>query len=697
MFTTAHPRVATPHGGSAARTTHGTAKRIIATAAAFAIGGGFSLVAAIPASAAVTTTSYAEGRFLSGSLLGLNLDTVASLGYAEATNNGTQPTQTTNDPLDAEVLQTIEVASNPAPQIDLGGVLQLGPVAQYAQAGSDGTSLGASGAVRDDGAIGVGSDTTTPPANATLDLQALLGADFASTLLDLKLELGAIAAVAQADGEDASGDYQIADAVLTFSSPAIADLTPKVDSALQEVIDALSELVGPGGDLVDDVNGLLINLDPVLNLAGGSGNVTATINTGDLTDAVHAILEEEYGNGAVSFDLETGEVHVDLEQLLGGELNDLAPGTELLTDAVVNQILEGITTTVATIADQVVDKVEDALHDANVDIHADLSVNVAQAPLVQEVCRLVDRVLTTPVLQSLTSSDLRGILGQNGILGSLLNGLGLGELTDRVLDLGIVGSLTDGVTDGVGDLVLVDGVVQRITGFVNQTIQDNVCNTTSSAVAPLTTSVVLDIEATIDDLLNGVAAKAVADVDILGIDTNLDLDVALGDLGGSLLDNLFDNDGAVQDLVDALETGLVHPATEVLLGDGIGNIGDALRDVVSVQANVQELTATGDGGGEFTQTAIRVSVLGDDLATLNLAQATVGPNVTNVVDCVDPDGCDVGGETTTPPGGGGGGGSLAYTGIGIATLIAVILALLAAGAYLVRESYRRNHPVSITG
>ena len=94
-------------------------------------------------------------------------------------------------------------------------------------------------------------------------------------------------------------------------------------------------------------------------------------------------------------------------------------------------------------------------------------------------------------------------------------------------------------------------------------------------------------------------------------------------------------------------------------------------------------------------------MLGDDLATLNLAQATVGPNVTTIVDpeCTDPDGCDVGGETTTPPGGGGnaGGGSLAYTGIGIATLIAVILALLAAGAYLVRESYRRNHPVTIAG
>jgi hypothetical protein len=683
VFTTAHPRVATPRRGSASRiNTSGTATRIGATVTAFALGGAFALVAPLSASAVEVPTSYAEGRFLSGSLLGIDLDTVASLGYAEAQNDGTQATQTTNDPLDAEVLQTIEVASNPAPQVDLGGVLQLGPVAQYAQASSDGSSLGASGAVRDDGAIGVGDDTTTPPANATLDLQQLLGDEFASTLLDLKLELGAVAAQAQADLDSASGDYQIADAVLTFSSPAIADLTPKVDTALQEVVDALGELIGSNGALVDDVNGLLVNLDPVLNLAGGSGNVTASINAGNLQEIVHSILEEEYGDGAVSFDLETGEVRVDLEVLLGGELNDLAPGTELLTDAVVNQILEGITTTVATIADQVVDKVEDALHDAKVDIHADLSVNVAQAPLVQEVCQLVDRVLTTPILRDATSLELI----TNGLLG------GVGDL----LDTGLVGSLTDGLVDEVGDFVAVDGVIQRITGFVNQTVQDNVCSTTSTAVAPLTTSVVLDVEATVDELLDGVAAQAVADVDILGIGTSLDLDVLLGDLGGTLLDGLFDGDGAVQDLADALETGLVHPATETLLGDGIGNIGDALRDVVSVQANVQELVSTGDGG-EFTQTAIRVSVLDDDLATLNLAQATVGPNVTSVVDCIDPDGCDVGGETGTPPGGGGGGGSLAYTGIGIATLIAVILALLAAGAYLVREGYRRNHPVTSAG
>ena len=192
-----------------------------------------------------------------------------------------------------------------------------------------------------------------------------------------------------------------------------------------------------------------------------------------------------------------------------------------------------------------------------------------------------------------------------------------------------------------------------------------------------------------------------ADVRILGISTDLDLDVLLGDLGSTLLDGLFDGDGAVADLIAALNSGLVHPATEGLLGTGDGTIGDALRDVLSIKVNIQELSLASSRGmaaaaGQiFTQTAVRVSVVGSSVATVNLAQASVGPNITRIIDedCLDPNGCDVGGETVTPPGGGGGGGSLAFTGIGIATLLAVILALLAAGAYLVRESYRRNHSV----
>jgi hypothetical protein len=662
-------------------TNPGTARRIAATVTAFALGGAFALAAPLSATAADRPVSYAEGQFLSGTLLGMDLAGVAALGSAEARNDGTQPTQTSKDPLDADVLEEYEVSPETSPQIEAGDVLQIGPVAQYAEAHNDGSSFGASGAVADDGAIGVGDDTSTPPANATFDLEALLGNEFASTVADLKLELGAIAATASGDLTVATGDYNLSDAYLTFSSPAIANLTPKVDSALQEVRSALDDLVGSNGALIDDVNALLVGIDPLLNLAGGSANVSATIDTGDLPTLVKSILDEEYGDGAVSFDLETGEVRVDLAALVGGDLNDLPENTELLTDVIVNRILSEITTTVATIADQVVAKVEDALHDATVDIHADLSTNVAQSPIVQEACRVVDRIVTTPVLGEVSLVDR---------IDALANGL-VGELGDELL--------------AVGDFVFDEnGVVKQIVGFVNQTVQDTVCTPTATPVLPLTTSVVLDVTATVDQLLNGVAADATATLNVLGIPTSLSLGALLDDLGGSLLDGLFDSDGAIADLIAALDSTLVHPATEALLGSGEGTVGDALRDVLSVRVNIKELTlASASGmavaaGSLFTQTAVRVSVVGSSVATVNLAQATVGPNITSVVDPEDPDGPDTPGGGTPGGGGSGAGGpsSLAYTGIGIATLIAVILALLAAGAYLVRESYRRHHPVVTT-
>lgn len=122
------------------------------------------------------------------------------------------------------------------------------------------------------------------------------------------------------------------------------------------------------------------------------------------------------------------------------------------------------------------------------------------------------------------------------------------------------------------------------------------------------------------------------------------------------------------------------------------------------QASTQGMATA--AGSMFTQTAVRVSVLGASAATLNVAAATVGPNITRVIDpgCTvncgpgsnpDPDpnpdptctsNC---GPTTTAT------DRLAYTGMGLATLIAVLLALLAAGAILAREGYRRTHPTSV--
>ena len=127
------------------------------------------------------------------------------------------------------------------------------------------------------------------------------------------------------------------------------------------------------------------------------------------------------------------------------------------------------------------------------------------------------------------------------------------------------------------------------------------------------------------------------------LNTELNLDLAIGGIADSLTGTLFDSDGAIQKLVDALDTGLVDPAVEGLL-DGDNAVGIALTDLLSITINNQELS-----DGTFTETALRVSVLGGSGAVINLAQASVGPNVTSVEDPCIVD-CGVGGETTTPTG-----------------------------------------------
>jgi hypothetical protein len=180
---------------------------------------------------------------------------------------------------------------------------------------------------------------------------------------------------------------------------------------------------------------------------------------------------------------------------------------------------------------------------------------------------------------------------------------------------------------------------------------------------------------------------ATATVKLLGAATvPVNLGATIGSMGSSLADGLFDSDGAISKLTSALDTGLVDPAVDGLV-DGSNAVGVALPDILSLTANNQDVS-----GGRFTQTALRVSALGG-AAVVNVAAASVGPNVTTTG--------EVGGSTTTPPGGSGISPAattisrLAMTGAGIATIIAIMLALLAAGAYLVRENYRRHHSVPI--
>lgn len=718
MFTKHIPRTGNPVGKS-----HSVFTRVGASIGAVVLTTGIALAGAPAASAANPLASWAQAKFLSGSVLGMNLDNIVQLQPAEAGNNGSQDMQWQDDPLKAEILNAIPVNTPNGIQLSLGDWLDSGVVSQYAQASKDGSSMAATGAAGDDGGAGVGGTQRGQAGDLDLNLTMLLDQTFANVLTDLKLNLDGVSSQAVAQLDQASGSYTIADATLTFTSPAVADLTEKVATALQGVDDHLIAIGSDDGELGNAVDKVL---DPVLGAVGSSANVTVDINA-DLQDVVNKLLRSEYGNGAVSFDLQTGEVRVDLQTLLGGDINALAPNTEILSGPVINKVLEGVTDTVATLADNIVDKVRDALHDAKVTVHADLDLLSPQnGGSSSTVCHVVDLPVVGDILGDVLGGDL-------GSVGDLLNLPGVTQLSDltSVLSTSQVTELTQalGVTDlsqldGAGNLTQLTQLLQNVgsgvggglKGLLGRTlpahtlVKPTLCEVVQNVLPDLHSTVALDIEGTVDDLIDGTAVKANLAVSLLNgtVPVNLDAKAFLPGLGQGLEDGLFGEDGSVQNLVDGLNTGLVNPAVDGLLGDG-DSVSTVLNDLVSLKANVQELTPAAGGGNMFTQTALRLTVLPAEnssasAARVNMAQSRVGPNAAVVVppDCTNgnctpctgsncsPDPCftNCGSSTASD--------RLAYTGVGIATLIAIILALLAAGAYLAREGYRRNHPKSLT-
>ncbi|MBH0024939.1 choice-of-anchor G family protein [Salinibacterium sp. SWN248] len=696
MFTQHIPRTGKPVGN----TKHTPAVRFGAALGTVALVSGFTLIAPVAASAEETTgASYAYAEFLSGDVLGTDLGNVAGLGQVVATNNGNQARQVHRDPLTVDALGATVLNQPGGLQLPLLDVVDAGVVNQYAEADKNGESFASTGAIQDDGGIGIGNVASGPAGDLTLDLDSLLNNEFTSVLTDLKLDLDAVAARADGNMTSASGDYTLADATLSFSSPAISKLTSKVTSALSGVDSKLISLGGDNGALGNSIDGIL---DPVLGVVGSSADVKVVVDA-DLDKAVSSLLKGSYGNGGVSFNLETGAVMVDLETLLGSDLNDLPPNTELLTDAVVNKILNGISETVATLADDIVDRVELALRDANVEVSAKLNLLTAQDPVQNTVCR-----------------DIRV-----PIIGDILNGDSTGG--------GLVGGLLGGLTGG-----LTDGVTQGIIGYTT----DTVCDLVDTVLPDLRSTVDVSIIGNVDDLINGTAASAKANISLLGgtVKTGLNVKTLIGSLGQSLNTSLFSNGGVVTSLVNSLNTGLVNPAVTGLLGNN--SVATVLHDLVSIKVNVQEQwTSTGAVSGDmFSETAVRVSVgsglttaglssaggllngaLGQataapsfastGVATLNVARAVVGPNVQTVVDPGCTENCGTGGDPDGDPDPCVGicvvgdsdfldlptyalGGQLAYTGAGVATLLALIVALLAAGAYFARQGYLRTHPKS---
>ncbi|WP_069113242.1 choice-of-anchor G family protein, partial [Jiangella alba] len=324
----------------------------------------------VPASAAEGDESRSAARFLSGEILGTDLDAVAELAGVEVENLGTPDPVTEANPLDLTVLDTLNVSVPGGVQLPLSDILQLGAVNQWASAEDGGASHAATGAVADNGGIGTGTEAGFP-GNATFDLTDVLGEALTDLVADLELELGAISSeahLAPVDGAfEFTNDYEIAGGQLRLTIPLLADLLPQVQDAVATVDEVVNGLAGPEGTIaqtLSTVEGLL----SLLAVAGVENpDITVSLET-DLAGAVEELLATPLGEGTgVELNLAEGTLVVDLDTLAGG-LNDQAPNTELLSAEVISQLAETIGTLLDTLVTDIVDTVENALNAATLDV-----------------------------------------------------------------------------------------------------------------------------------------------------------------------------------------------------------------------------------------------------------------------------------------------------------------------------------------
>lgn len=263
-----------------------------------------------PATAATPPASQSAGTFLSGNLSGTDLSTVAAIEGETAQSTGGRDVTRWNS-LNASALDgALKLPLTNALALPGGNVVTFGAVQQYAQALANGGAHAASGAVRNSGGISVGG-SDAPPANATIDLAGAGGASIAKTLGDVKLSVGALAARAdQAAGAHGTqtGNYQIASLSLDLSAPALAAL--------------IGPLITQGADTIG-------KLATSFNGLGLPVQVTGIER---FPDVAAALTSASADGGAVSANLRTGTLHIDLAALLaasGLNLNHLPANTHL--------------------------------------------------------------------------------------------------------------------------------------------------------------------------------------------------------------------------------------------------------------------------------------------------------------------------------------------------------------------------------
>lgn len=611
-------------------------------------------------------SSYAQGQFLSGTIAGMNLDTIVDLAGATARNDGTEVPKEVRNPLSATALSSLRVASTPVKVTGVDGVT-VGAVGQYARASAGGESFASAGAIGDDGAISVNPGSE---GSARIQLAPLLGSRLTQDIANLSLSAEAIGAQAHAELSGVDSDYTLAGLKLNFEVPAAKSLTSGAHSVLRTVEQKLATLAGSTGSVAKAVDRVLRQHSAKLGILGSTAKVTVTVDA-NLSDVVDSAMKAVLRDAAIVVDLKSGAVSVDLAKLPSTQkLNGMAPGTELLSQAVVTDIVGGVMRLVSNHLDGVEKALQSALVRAAVVVHAKVSV----LDRVKTGDRAVETVSSVTQVVDKVTGKVLGILNTDtGVITSLVPGI-TGSDLNRALN-GVLSGLLANL------LGLKNGVVAKVVETVE--------TSTEPVFSMLETSVNLRLNGTVDQFRTGAGLHSRVDVKLLGAKVNLGAGLFTKPVSDVLRGTLLAPTSSISRSIRQLSTSMTRPLGSAIQGGGPSSLQSLLGSAISLKVNVQETVEAPGGGSNFTQSALRVSVL-DDLATLSLANATVGLNSANGGGGSGPndDGTDPGNDPAAglEPSGG---GSLAFTGAewaGLAILVALALAAIGGGFAL-----RRRH------
>lgn len=454
-----------------------------------------------------------EGRVLSGSLLGIDLDTVAAAKGVTVTNDGVNahfspigsnpvvdPPSSTADNPTAWSNPLNVTALNDALNVNLGSGLlqlpvgaQLGAVGQFAQAEANSNSKGAAGYITSTGGIGLEPENGYPEL-ASLSLSKILNTleinqeltALLSNVTDLSLNVGAVTGRATLDGCDAHWNGVTPYVAATDTEPESGNLNREylathLDAEIESPL--VGSLVSAVSDLTTTLNDTVRGLTGEPNSLGGAllGAINNLLNLGVLgsvevnyfkatidLDLVSALLDDTIYDeeGLVSISLSTGVIRVNTVALLAqayqneysNGLNGLAPNSELLIN---EDALLLLTDAVENALNGWLNKVETELQTAINNIRVELKITVNIIPIAR-ITATIDAKL----------SELEGT-NQTGIvdLDTKILGLDLDGVLNPILNL-LTNSLGPTVAGVVrGALPVVTGLTSTLVNVVDPVVQ----------------------------------------------------------------------------------------------------------------------------------------------------------------------------------------------------------------------------------